>query len=144
MAPRIKLIVILNLLWSEFVETNERRFDQLRQILISRSVVADRNVAHPFRQTRSKVSLKLLSMLKCFGSNEPLVATTTGRKQHGHARSLHTDGKSEISPDDAIPSFSGPRFARRCARSPRARPRATRSGDSHAFPSPACCGSSSI
>ena len=27
MAPRIKMIVMLNLLWNEFVETNERRFD---------------------------------------------------------------------------------------------------------------------
>ena len=29
MAPRIKFIVTLNLLWSEFAETNERRFDLL-------------------------------------------------------------------------------------------------------------------
>ena len=35
MDPRIKLIVIFNLLWSEFVETNERRFDLLLQILIT-------------------------------------------------------------------------------------------------------------
>ena len=31
-----KLIVIFNLLWSEFIETNERRFDLLLQILIKR------------------------------------------------------------------------------------------------------------
>ena len=35
MAPRIKMIVILNLFWSEFVKTNERRFDLLLQILIT-------------------------------------------------------------------------------------------------------------
>ena len=29
MAPRIQIIVILNVLWSEFDETNERRFDDL-------------------------------------------------------------------------------------------------------------------
>ena len=45
MAPRIKMMVILNLLSSEFAETNERRFD------------------HSFRQTRSKVSFNLLSRI---------------------------------------------------------------------------------
>ena len=35
MAPTIKMIVILNLLWSEFVETNERRFYLLLHILIT-------------------------------------------------------------------------------------------------------------
>ena len=46
----------LNLLWSEFVETNERRFDLLLQI--SRSRLKHRS---SFRQTCFKVSLKLLS-----------------------------------------------------------------------------------
>ena len=35
MDPRIKMVVTLNLLWSEFAETNERRFDLLLQILIT-------------------------------------------------------------------------------------------------------------
>ena len=35
LAPRIKITVILNWLWSEFSETNEGRFDLLLQILIT-------------------------------------------------------------------------------------------------------------
>ena len=34
MAPTIKMIVIFNLLWSEFVETNDRLFNPLLQILL--------------------------------------------------------------------------------------------------------------
>ena len=37
MAPRIKLIVIFNLLLREFVEMNGRRFDLLLQILITQT-----------------------------------------------------------------------------------------------------------
>ena len=68
MAPRIKMIVSLNLLWSEFAETNERGFDLLLQILIThRLIVCDLTQIcrsrskrrSSFQQTRYKVSLKL-------------------------------------------------------------------------------------
>ena len=63
MAPRIKMIVNLNLLWSEFAETKERCFDLLLHVL-----EAGRNVAISFRKTRSKVSLKFTIMNDYFVS----------------------------------------------------------------------------
>ena len=58
MAPRIKMIVILNLLWGEFAETNERRFDLLLQIL--------NNVWSKHRSFVSTNSLQSLKFLSCY------------------------------------------------------------------------------
>ena len=51
MAPRIKLIEMCNLLWSEFVETNATCD---ASICFYRSVEADRNVAHRFDKLAPK------------------------------------------------------------------------------------------
>ena len=73
----------INLLWSEFAETNERRSICFYALYAwSRSVEADRNVAHSFRQARSKVSLKLVSKKVCFYIAQYLVRCTAQSTLH--------------------------------------------------------------
>ena len=58
----ISLIVIFNLLWSEFVETNERHFELLLHILITHwlSVSRPRFVSTNSLQSKLKITINLI------------------------------------------------------------------------------------